>query len=403
MTTPPRLARAILRLALPEHQRDNVVGDLDAEYAHHVRPARTAIGAQPWYWWQVLGSLGPAMAMRHRRRRLDAVAPRTSRPDRARTTVDHVGHDLKAGRPLADTAPGIRRRRDCDRRPGHGRELRYLQHRRRRAPAPASGPPTPLGWCASGRPTRAGCRAEQCVSRRLRRSARSVRRAAWASKPGGVHDGDASTLSGSATRSGWRLPTVARSSSISLASVPRRSNASRWRCSGEAVVVVSDRLWRTVARASPAAVVRVPTIDGVRRCRRRSCLHRLVSRRTTSISGFLFRNEELRARDRRTTSASSSACTRRVDDRRTGRAPDRCGAVGRSVSRDQPRLGCDGVSLQDSIVGDVRTPLLVLVPRSGASSSSRVRTWPHCCSREGPAAPRARGARRTRGNARPHR
>ena len=93
MTTPPRLARAILRLALPEHQRDNVVGNLDAEYAHHVRPARTAIGARAWYWRQVLGSLGPAMAMRHRRRRLDALAPRTSRPDRARMVVDHVGQD----------------------------------------------------------------------------------------------------------------------------------------------------------------------------------------------------------------------------------------------------------------------------------------------------------------------
>ena len=366
MTTPPRLARAILRLALPEHQRDNVVGDLDAEYAHHVRPARTAIGARAGYWRQVLGSLGPAMAMRHRRRRLDALAPRTSRPDRARMVVDHVGQDLKAGRPLADTAPGIRRRRDCDRRPGHGRELRYLQHRRRRAPAPASvRRPLSAGARLVGQPARD--RTQQRVSRRLRRSARSGGQPLGPRSAGRVHHGNASTLSGIGDAQRLASSTVSPEL-FDLLGVRAASGRTLVAAdaSGDAVVVVSDRLWRTVLSASPAAVGTSLTVDGVPAV--------IVGVLPPSF-GFPSRDVDLWI-PLRNDELARSRSAHYLDV--VGRlAPGVSMAAGRDVLQTvAARLaiqypetnrgwGVTVVSLQDSVVGDVRTPLLVLVAAVG--------------------------------------
>ena len=75
--------------------------------------------------------------------------------------------------------------------------------------------------------------------------------------------------------------------------------------SGDAVVVVSDRLWRTVLSASPAAVGTSLTVDGVPAVIAAFCLHRLGFRRATSICGFRFGTTSSRARDRRTTWTSS--------------------------------------------------------------------------------------------------
>lgn len=60
------LARWLLRRMLPRDVRHDVLADLDAEFAG-VRPVRSRAAAAAWYWRQVLGSLGPALAMRVRR------------------------------------------------------------------------------------------------------------------------------------------------------------------------------------------------------------------------------------------------------------------------------------------------------------------------------------------------
>jgi putative ABC transport system permease protein len=60
-------ARWLLRRALPRDVRDAIVADLDAEFARGIRPGRSAAASAAWYWKQVLGSLMPALAMRMRR------------------------------------------------------------------------------------------------------------------------------------------------------------------------------------------------------------------------------------------------------------------------------------------------------------------------------------------------
>ena len=67
MHRPPRLARALLAALLPADERRAVLRDLDDEFARHVRPERGARRGRGWYWRQVLGSIRPAIAMRHRR------------------------------------------------------------------------------------------------------------------------------------------------------------------------------------------------------------------------------------------------------------------------------------------------------------------------------------------------
>ena len=70
---PPRLARAILSRLLPPDACGPVLRDLDEEYSRFVRPSRGGVRAHFWYWRQVAGSIGPARAMR--RRRVAVVAP----------------------------------------------------------------------------------------------------------------------------------------------------------------------------------------------------------------------------------------------------------------------------------------------------------------------------------------
>lgn len=61
--TPPRLARWLLRRATPVEIRDEVSGELDAEFAAHALRDRGARGARRWYWRQALTSL-PRLASR---------------------------------------------------------------------------------------------------------------------------------------------------------------------------------------------------------------------------------------------------------------------------------------------------------------------------------------------------
>ena len=53
---PPRLARWLLRRALPPDARESIVGDLDEEYLRHRAPSG-AIAARRWYWSQALRSI----------------------------------------------------------------------------------------------------------------------------------------------------------------------------------------------------------------------------------------------------------------------------------------------------------------------------------------------------------
>ena len=61
------LARWLLRRMLPSDVRDDVVADLDAEFAHAIKPVRTSSQAAGWYWRHVIGSVVPAISMRVRR------------------------------------------------------------------------------------------------------------------------------------------------------------------------------------------------------------------------------------------------------------------------------------------------------------------------------------------------
>ena len=61
MNGPPRIARRILELALPQRVRAGVLGDLDEEYHERMLPRRGARAARRWYRRQVLQSLPHAL------------------------------------------------------------------------------------------------------------------------------------------------------------------------------------------------------------------------------------------------------------------------------------------------------------------------------------------------------
>ena len=61
------LARRLLAVLLPADVRATMLAELDDEYARTIRPSRGAGGAARWYWMQVAGSILPALAMRRRR------------------------------------------------------------------------------------------------------------------------------------------------------------------------------------------------------------------------------------------------------------------------------------------------------------------------------------------------
>ena len=65
---PPRLPRALLALILPADVRDALLADLDEEYVRHVRPSATGMRASMWYWRQALGSVPAVLRMRRRRK-----------------------------------------------------------------------------------------------------------------------------------------------------------------------------------------------------------------------------------------------------------------------------------------------------------------------------------------------
>ncbi len=61
MVRPPRLARALLRLVVPKHDRTFVVEDLDEEFAVLVAEGRSDRYLRRWYWGQVRSSMLPSL------------------------------------------------------------------------------------------------------------------------------------------------------------------------------------------------------------------------------------------------------------------------------------------------------------------------------------------------------
>ena len=59
--TPPRLARALLRLVVPKHDRTFVVEDLDEEFAVLAAEGRSDRYLRHWYWGQVRSSMLPSL------------------------------------------------------------------------------------------------------------------------------------------------------------------------------------------------------------------------------------------------------------------------------------------------------------------------------------------------------
>ncbi|HUF46758.1 MAG TPA: ADOP family duplicated permease [Vicinamibacterales bacterium] len=102
---PPRLARACLRRLLPASHRDLVLQDLDDEFARHIAPSRSRLGARWWYWRQAVGSWPHAFRLRHPR-----VAVADSRPAHRRQHLRAVVADarfawrLYLGRPALTAA-----------------------------------------------------------------------------------------------------------------------------------------------------------------------------------------------------------------------------------------------------------------------------------------------------------
>jgi predicted permease len=60
----PRLPQVLLNLLAPTHEAGAMIGDLNEEYTVHIRPTRSRVGAELWYWWQVLASIGPTLSRR---------------------------------------------------------------------------------------------------------------------------------------------------------------------------------------------------------------------------------------------------------------------------------------------------------------------------------------------------
>jgi predicted permease len=65
LVTPPRAARGLLRIVLPDDHREPVIGDLDEEFLRRF-PGRTSSKAGAWYWTQVVTSLPGAVRLRLR-------------------------------------------------------------------------------------------------------------------------------------------------------------------------------------------------------------------------------------------------------------------------------------------------------------------------------------------------
>jgi putative ABC transport system permease protein len=82
----------MLSRLLPSDAREAVLRDLDEEYARFVRPSRRGVGAHFWYWRQVAGSIGPARAMRKRRSAGVVVDPQRRGWS---LLLEHVSQDLR--------------------------------------------------------------------------------------------------------------------------------------------------------------------------------------------------------------------------------------------------------------------------------------------------------------------
>jgi len=361
MTTPPRLARAILRLALPDHQRDAVLGDLDDEYRQHVRPSRTACGARVWYWRQVLSSLAPSLAMRRRRRQLDVLAPRASGVGRTRRSIQIVGQDLRLAVRSLVQRPGFAAVAIVTIALGMGvnsaifsivdavllRPLPYAEPSRLVRVWSAN--PRGIARNSVSPPDFADLRAQAVNSFGLEGLAAFT-------------TGDASTLNGIGDAQRLASSTVSPElfELLGVRAVQGRALIAD-DASGDAVIVISERLWRSVLGASSAVIGTTLTVDGA----------------PATVVGVLPPSFEFPSRDvdlwmplshdELTRSRSAhylDVVGRLAPGVSMAAATDALQTVAARLAVQYPDTnrgwGVTVVSLQDSVVGDVRTPLLVL-------------------------------------------
>jgi len=96
---PPALARLLLRLVLPERDREFVLRDLDEEFVQLVEGGATRDEARRWYRSQVVGSIIPSL-QRNRRQ-----VGQRQRNNIMR--VETVLQDLSFGMRLLHKHPGL--------------------------------------------------------------------------------------------------------------------------------------------------------------------------------------------------------------------------------------------------------------------------------------------------------
>ena len=355
-----RLARALLRVALPSDRRLDVISDLDDEYVCHIRTGRGRFRAAVWYWRQVAGSLGPAVAMRRRRRLLDAMAPRASR-SRAADAVGHFTQDVRLAVRGLRQRPGFAAVAIVTIALGIGVNSAIFS-------IVDAVLLRPLPYRDAARLVRIWSANPRGIPRNNVSPADFADLRAQSVGPAGFDSlaafttGYASTLSGVGDAQRLASSTVSPELFDLLgvrAAIGRTLLSGD--ASGEAVVVVSDRLWRAVLATSPSAVGSRLTIDGA----------------PTVVAGVMPASFDFPSSDvdlwipLRSEERSRSRSAHYLDV--VGRlAPGVSMTAGRDVletvaarlAAQYPESnrgwGVTVASLQDSIVGDVRTPLLVL-------------------------------------------
>lgn len=350
------LARRLLAALLPQDVRAAMLADLDAEYRAAVRPSRGALRAAAWYWGQVAGSIRPAMAM-HRRRRAHSRVPR---PTLAVRWIADAAQDTRFG-------------------------LRLLtRHKAFTAAAVAT---LMLGI---GSTTAMFSVVDGVLLRPLPYQDPDGLLRIWSANPRGIARNQISPadfydwrdgVRGTATLAGFSMFDVTLTSGgdpVRVAGADATANLAgvlgaaplvgRWfvdaetQGPGDAVVVISEALWRARFGADPGIIGRTIDIDG-------------RSRAITGVMSHAFQFPSAEVRlwtplpDSSRTGPRSGrylgAIARLPAGATVDTARDALIASARQLAATYPDAdrgwGVTVLPLTDAIVGDVRTPLLVLL------------------------------------------
>jgi putative ABC transport system permease protein len=352
-----RAARRLLYVILPADIREDVVAELDAEFVRAIRPSRSSWRASAWYWRQAAGSIGPALAMRRRRRNayrghpLHTIVTRWSvetwqdlkfamrllarQKMFAAAVVATFALGIGATTAMFSLVDGVLIRPLPYEHPD--RLIRIWSSNPRGIPRNQISPPDFFDW---------------------REQARGL------SALAGFHAFDMTLTSG-----GDPLRVTGATGTANLAqTLGARPLAGRWfvdaetRGKGEAVVVVSERLWRERFGSDPALIGRSIIVDGFPRAVV-GIMPRSFQMPHGSVRIWLPLPDELRTGFR---SARLLGAVARLDAGVTvDAARDSLLGVARHLASTYPDAdrgwSVTVVPLTEAIVGDVRRPLLVLL------------------------------------------